>query len=151
MSRISFRTAFHLTSKMGLCQGAFQSDCPTQRWGRRRPGLSLCLRPAGPFPATNLRSCWTGLAAAPISCSAPRVRSPVRCGWSDVVSGGRPGPDPRASSSVITCGISISNMGSIDFRLTEIFSYVKVLRNRYNWSGGDKRPPFGGLHYVGLH
>jgi hypothetical protein len=39
-------------------------------------------------------------------------------------------------------------MGSIDFRLTEIISYVNVLRNRYHRSGGDGRPPFGGLHYV---
>jgi len=39
-------------------------------------------------------------------------------------------------------------MGSIGFRLTEIISHVNVLRNRYNWSGGERRPPFGGLHYV---
>jgi hypothetical protein len=43
---------------------------------------------------------------------------------------GHPGPDPRASSPAFTCGILNIHYGlPIDFRLTEIISYVKVLRN----------------------
>jgi hypothetical protein len=69
-------------------------------------------------------------------------------GWIEEMKNADPPPDPRASPSVISCGIIISNIGSIDFRLTEILSYVSVLRNRYHWRGGNKMPPLGGLYDV---
>jgi len=64
----------------------------------------------------------------PFSC-AVKGKSQHKLEMSNAFSEERPGPDPRASSSVITCSILIFNMVSNNFRLTEITSYVNFLRN----------------------
>ena len=76
---------------------------------------------------------------------------PVRCGWSNVFSEERPGPDPIASSSVIPCGIFNIQHGFHRFPFDRDHVLCHCLAQQLKEERGDIRPPFGGLHYVGLH